>query len=310
MPVLTSIDELGEFCADGSALAIGMFDGVHRGHQALFELLADKARRLGVPSVALTFPEHPLATLAPPYAPKLLSDPEQKAELISALGVDAVALIPFTGDFSQTEPLPFIERFVALGCRARTVVCGPDFRFGRAGAGTLATLEAEGPRLGYDVAVRAAVHDHEGEIRSTRVRGLLYGGDVRRAAQLLGRHYTLGGKVVRGDQRGRAIGFPTANLDPASGRLVPFDGVYAVRASVAGLRFDAMMNIGVRPTFRGELRTHEVHFFDFNEDIYGQRVEVEFVARVREEMRFDSVDQLSAQLRQDREECANLLKLG
>ena len=290
-------------------MCIGMFDGVHRGHQMLMNRARMHARELGLRSLVFTFSEHPLGLLAPPYAPLLLSSPEEKARLIEALGIDLVSMVPFTPEFAAISAHDFLGEIVAGTCKARTVICGPDFRFGTRGAGDIDLLEKQGKEFGYEVEVCEPLFEGDNPIKSTRIRQCLFEGKVEEANGLLGHLYTLTGLVIEGDRRGRTIGFPTANLSPPERRLVPHNGVYAVRATVKGQVWDAMMNIGLRPTFNKDQRSIEVHLFNYSGDLYGQEMSITFVARIREERKFESVQALIAQLHADESVCREHLSI-
>ena len=309
MELVHDLSALAGLTGGGTSLAIGVFDGVHRGHQMLIERAAAAAARRELRCLVLTFTQHPLTLLAPPYAPPALTSPREKARLIGRHGAQICAMIDFTVEFAATAPLEFLDRVVAETCRARHLVCGEDFRFGARGAGDIDLLRAQSGRLGYEVDVRAALQDGDQPIKSTRIRLCLYSGALEEANRLLGRPYTLAGRVVEGERRGRTIGFPTANLEPPARRLVPAGGVYAVRVRLHAEEAarGGMMNIGTRPTFGGERRTIEIHIFDFGGELYGVELEVMLLARVREERRFESVEALAAQLRADEETCRAML---
>jgi len=317
MELIRQLDDLQNLCRDGTSLCIGVFDGVHRGHQSLIHHAVQHARRRGLRSLAFTFEQHPLRLLAPPYAPRMLTTPLEKAELLAQTGVDLCLMQPFTPEFSRISAEDFMERIVHRLCRARHVTCGPDFRFGHRGAGTIDRLKEFGAQRGFQVEVIDALLDGRLPVRSTRIRQLLGEGRLEDAMRLLGRPYRLSGRVVEGDRRGRQIGYPTANIQPPEVKLIPGDGVYAVRVAVApsdaesitgaATHHPAMLNIGVRPTFSGQGRTIEAHLFDFSGDLYGHVVGVTFVARVRDEKPFDSPEALFAQLQADEAACRSLL---
>jgi riboflavin kinase/FMN adenylyltransferase len=310
MELVRDLESLSALTAGGSSLTIGVFDGVHRGHQALIERAVAEAARRGLRSLVLTFVAHPLALLAPPYAPPSLSDPAEKARLIERCAVELCAMIDFTAPFASTPAREFLERIVVGICRARVVVCGDDFRFGARGAGDIALLREAGATLGFDLALCPSLLDGGQPVKSTRIRLCLHSGALAEANRLLGRPYTLPGRVVEGDRRGRTIGYPTANLEPPAGRLVPASGVYAVRARLDDAMVGGMMNIGTRPTFGGQGRTIEAHFFDFAGELYGRELAVRLIARVREERRFESPEELVAQLRDDEAACRAMLGNG
>lgn len=308
MKLLRSIQELPSTPGAGSALCIGVFDGVHRGHQMLLAATVEHARRLNLPALVLTFDSHPLNLLAPPYAPPLLNTPEEKADLLRHHGVDLCLMLPFDAAFAAVEPGDFLREIVAGVCRARQLVCGRDFRFGRGGAGDVTLMTELGPELDLRIDVRDDLFVDNLPVRSSRIRSRLLDGDVEAAARLLGRHYTLSGRVVKGARRGRSIGFPTANIEPPPGRLVPRNGVYAVEVDLPeGARAGGMLNIGVRPTFGADARAVEVHIFDFDGDLYDRDLSVGFVNKIRDEQRFGSVEALIAQLRSDQDVCRALL---
>jgi riboflavin kinase/FMN adenylyltransferase len=282
------------------AVALGNFDGVHRGHQALVAAVVARARAHGGTPVVLTFDPHPARVLSPDRAPRALMTVEQKAEVLASLGVERVVALPFTLELSQKSP----EEFAALVLRdtvgAALVAVGPDFRFGRDREGSLRTLERLGPRLGFDVEAVPAVMHGSVPISSTRIRESLVAGDVVEAKALLGRRHFVDGHVVRGDGRGRALGVPTANLDPVNEQL-PAGGVYACwcRLAPAADGVAAVVNIGTRPTFGGGPATAEAHLLDFEADLYGRPLRVEFAARLREERKFPDASALARQIRDD-----------
>lgn len=310
MELLTDLSQLSAACGAGVAMCIGTFDGVHRGHQMLMEKTITRAHELGLRSLVFTFSEHPLTLLAPPHAPMLLTDAEEKAALIAEHGVDLCARIDFTPAFAATEAGDFLERVVAGDCRARYLACGRDFRFGARGAGDAEMLLARGAELGFEVEICEWLDEGGFPIKSTRIRQDLLEGKVEEAARLLGRPYALHGRVVRGDERGRTIGFPTINLEPSPRKLVPGHGVYAAQVHVGDGTWGGMLNIGVRPTFKGMSRTIETYLFDFSGDLYGREVRLDILRRVREERRFPSVEALIEQLKQDEQTCREILKNG
>lgn len=283
----------------GSVVTIGAFDGVHRGHQALLTRAADLARAEGVPAVAFTFHPHPAKVLAPARAPALIVSVEERARLLLAHGMDQVVVQPFDEAFARVSADAFVRDFLAGPLRPRHVVVGFNFAYGQGRAGNRATLEAAGHELGFGVDVVGPVDVGGVVCSSTRVRERLLEGDVGGAARLLGRAPFLTGQVVPGDQRGRTIGFPTANVDPEP-ELLPCAGVYATRVSWDGQpALPSVTNIGNRPTFGGGHVTVEVHLLDFSGDLYGRRLRVELVGRLRDERRFDGRAALVAQLNQD-----------
>jgi riboflavin kinase/FMN adenylyltransferase len=284
-------------------LVVGNFDGVHRGHQAVLHEAVDEARAAGLRACVLTFDPHPGAVVGP-GAPPMLTTIERRAELLAELGVDRVYVRRFDAAFAAWSPERFARDLVADMLRARVVVVGANFRFGTKRAGDLALLRELGSQLGFEARVHAVATDARGPFSSTRAREAVAAGDLAEVGRVLARAHSLSGVVVRGDERGRTIGFPTANLGEVP-ELLPADGVYAVRVDeslgdgtvrpLAG----GVTNVGVRPTVGGARRTIETHLFDFARDLYGARLRVHLVTRLREEKKFASLDELKAQIARD-----------
>ena len=282
-----------------SAVAVGNFDGVHRGHQALVAAAVARARETGGAAVVLTFDPHPARVLRPDAAPSALSTLAQKEELVKALGIDRLVALTFDARLAALPPDAFVREVLASLLGARHVVVGESFRFGHARQGDARTLEALGGREGFDVQVVPPVLHAGRPISSSRVREVLAAGDVREAAELLGRPYALDGRVVRGDGRGRTLGIPTANLE-AEDQLLPARGVYAGRAMVpSGEWRTAVVNVGERPTFGGTGLVVEAHLLDFAGDLYDTRVRLSFHARLRGEERFPSAQALVERIQAD-----------
>lgn len=287
---------VGPVSAPTTVVTPGNHDGVHRGHRRLIEAareLAGGAHRV----TALTFDPHPARVLAPSRAPELLTQIERRVELLKRAGCDDVEVLRFDRDLAAKTPEEFVNGVLLDRLSARGVVVGPDFRFGKGRAGDVSVLRSLGERLGYEVRSVGPV-EHEGEVvSSTRIRAAVRDGDVAMATALLARVHEVAGEVVKGHQRGRTIGFPTANLAPEP-VLMPADGVYAVIARVDGELVRGVANLGVRPTMEAG-RSAEVHLFDFDRDIYGATMRVGFVARLRGEEKFDGLDALKAQIARD-----------
>jgi riboflavin kinase/FMN adenylyltransferase len=282
------------------AVAVGNFDGVHRGHQALAAAALEEARRLGGTAAVLTFDPHPARVLQPGRAPSALMTLDQKAEVLAALGIHHLAVLEFTPEVAAQDAGEFVRGVLSGALGARVVVVGANFRFGRGRAGDAALLEGLGRTLGFAVrVVEPVLHDGE-PVSSTRIREAVEQGAMERAAALLGRDYVVDGQVVKGDARGRALGFPTANVDPVNETL-PARGVYACWFRVAGeeRRWPAAVNVGQRPTFQGQGLSVEAHLLGFSGDLYGKEARVSFVQRLREEQRFDGVEALRAQIEKD-----------
>ena len=282
-----------------SAVAVGNFDGVHRGHKALVAAAVARARETGGAAVVLTFDPHPARVLRPDAAPSALSTLAQKEELVTALGIDRLVALAFDERLAALSPAAFVREVLGSMLGARHVVVGESFRFGHAREGDARTLEALGGREGFDVQVVPPVLHAGRPISSSRVREALAAGDVGEAAQLLGRPYALDGRVVRGDGRGRTLGVPTANLR-ADDQLLPARGVYAGRALVpSGEWRTAVVNVGERPTFGGTGLVVEAHLVDFTGDLYDARVRLSFHARLRGEERFQSAQALVERIQAD-----------
>jgi riboflavin kinase/FMN adenylyltransferase len=307
--LLVAIDEatpVGSLADRPCALVAGNFDGVHRGHQAVLQQVAGEARAMGLASCVLTFDPHPAAVVGA-GAPPLLSTVRRRVEIMGALGVERVYVRRFDAAFAAWPPERFVRDLVATGLRARVVVVGDNFRFGAKRAGDLALLRKLGFELGFEVHVHPVASDARGPFSSTRVREAIATGDVDEACEVLGRPHELSGVVVRGDARGRQIGFPTANLD-AVAEMLPPNGVYAVRVDdIADGREILSMgggvtNIGVRPTIAPPghaARTIETFVFDFGGDLYGRQLRLHLVARLRDEKKFGSLEELKAQIARD-----------
>jgi riboflavin kinase/FMN adenylyltransferase len=294
-----------------AVVTVGNFDGVHRGHQALALAALARARSRHEGCLALTFDPHPAVVLNPERAPRSLVTLSQKAELLEALGVDVLAVLPFTPGLATFSPRDFAARVLVHELRAQSVVVGEGFRFGRARAGDVAELERLGQELGFEVvAVSAVLHDGR-RVSSTRIRESLLQGDVATAAVLLGRPYFVDGQVVRGDGRGRTLGIPTANL-ALENEITPKEGVYAARVAwpAGGPPRAAVANLGRRPTFGGGEVTVEAHLLDFEDDLYGQWLRLSFVERLRDEKAFTGREALVAQIQADVLQARRVLSEG
>jgi riboflavin kinase/FMN adenylyltransferase len=283
-----------------------VFDGVHLGHRALIAHLAQGARQGNATALAATFDPLPIHALAPGAPALALSDIGERVALLREAGADAVAIFRFDAAFSKMSADEFVDRVRAAG-DVRRIVVGPDFHFGRRAEGDVEKLRARGRRDGFEVDVMTPIGIEASIVSSTRIRNLLLQGDVEAAARLLGRPYSVRGRVVHGDKRGRALGFPTINLALPNERLLPRDGIYAVWAEMGESRFKAAASLGVRPTFGGGERLLEAYLLDFSGDQYGEQVEVKFVKRLRDELAFASPAELSAQIARDVEETKRAL---
>ncbi len=279
-------------------LTIGAFDGIHRGHQHLLSQLITKARRNGCFSSVVSFSPHPRSVLRPGSQPGCLTTGKDRIALLRALGLDLLVLLNFTPRLAQTPARDFVYE-LRQGLRMRELWVGADFGLGRNREGNVEMLRCLAQEFSFRLHVVDPVYDNGKPISSTRIRALLARGEVVEAARLLGRCYALSGRVVSGAQRGKKLGFPTANLAPETGCLVPGNGVYAVWAWLGDVSNPAVANIGVRPTFDGEGRSIEVHLLDFEGDLYGREMRIEFVERLRGERRFSEPAALIAQIGAD-----------
>lgn len=295
--------------ANGAVVTVGTFDGVHRGHALVLERTAAAARRAGLPSLAVTFDPHPLDVVNPSAAPPLLTLWDEKLEALGQSPIDYVGVVQFTSELSRLTPEEFVDRILIERFRMRELLIGHDHGFGRGRAGDVESLRVIGAARGFAVDVVDAVLGSDGApISSTSVRRAIAHGDLARAHEGLGRRYSFSGVVRSGERRGRLLGFPTLNLALASTRkLLPPHGVYAVRAQGRGGGFGGMMNLGPRPTFDDSSINLEVHLFDAGGDWYGQTIRVEFVARLRDTMKFAGPAELVSQLEIDAKDARRAL---
>jgi riboflavin kinase/FMN adenylyltransferase len=281
-----------------SVITLGNFDGIHLGHQELVRMVIRRARETGAVGMVVTFRPHPLKILAPEKCPPLISIYEEKIRLFEKLGIDVLVKIPFTMEFSAMTPEDFVKNVLCDTLGAKEIFVGYNYRFGKGRKGTVQTLRQLGAQYGFVVKEVGQISLDGEVISSTKIRDLLKSGDVEHAARLLGRTYAITGIVVRGDGRGKGLGFPTANIAPKHA-IVPSDGVYAVRLLVRDRLYDGIANIGLRPTFNKKVLAIEVHVFDFNEDVYGEDISLYFIRKIREEEKFRSAEALVDQIRSD-----------
>jgi riboflavin kinase/FMN adenylyltransferase len=307
---------LGEVPTDWgkSVVTIGVFDGVHLGHQRIVARAAEVGARLGLPVVAITFDPHPDEVVRPGSHPPFLCSPRRRTELLAGLGADAVCVLPFTLEFSRMDPDEFVRTVLVERLHAAAVVVGEDFRYGHKAAGDVPLLAKLGEKYEFSAEGMPLLGDGGARISSTLIRGLLEAGDVAAAAKELGRPHRVEGVVVRGHQRGRALGFPTANLETPPHTAIPADGVYAgwlARLDGEGNtaeRWPAAISIGTNPTFGEGKRTVEAYALDRTDlDLYGVHAAIDFTERLRGTLRFDSVDALVEQMARDVDEARALL---
>ena len=299
MQVVHTFDELAKVSHD-VCLAIGVFDGVHLGHQRVIGQAREAARAAGGTAVVLTFDPHPVRVLAPTKAPPLLTSTAHKLRLIAALGVDACLVLRFDQQLANTSPTDFIDTVARSAHSLKRICVGSRFRFGHNRSGDVALIARLGPQYGYVAEEITSVTVGDEMISSTAVRQHVLHGNLDRAQAMLGRRFSVLGTVVRGDTLGRQLGYPTANINPHN-EVLPANGVYAVLVHIGQAVHPGMANIGVRPTVQADASEHrlEVHLLDFTGDLYGQDLEVEFCSKLRAEQKFDSLSALRAQLARD-----------
>ncbi len=304
----SSFDFGGESKKRRSVVTIGAYDGVHRGHQAVIEQVRQQAKILDARSVVVTFDRHPASIVRPESAPLLLTDIDQKLELLAATGLDATCIVKFDEDSSREAPSDFVKRVLVDGLSAKRVIIGEDFHFGHKRGGNVAMLRELGPKFDFDVTPIELVNRGDGvdePVSSTAIRRALAGGQVELATQLLGHHFEVRGVVVHGDERGRTIGFPTANIEVPNQICIPADGVYAgIFDRQDGTKHICAINLGRRPTFfeHAEHSMLEAHLLDFSEELYGEKVKVTFTHFLRGERKFENIDALKMQLKLDIEQ--------
>ena len=303
-----------------TVVTIGMYDGVHRGHQKLIGAAVSRAQAMRRPCLLLTFDPHPAEVIRPGSHPAILTSMDRKAELVADLGVDAMCVLPFTQEFMRLSPETFTHTVLVEHLHAAQVVVGENFTYGHKASGDVTSLAVEGRRFGFAVEGVSLAEDtsEDGEvpISSTYVRACVAGGDMVSAARALGRPHRVDGVVVRGDRRGRAMGYPTANVECPQFTAIPADGVYAghlvtrdPRGGASRDRFPAAISVGSNPTFQGSRRTVEAYVLDYDGDLYGEHVGVEFVQRLRPMIAFPDVDALLAAMAQDVTDTRSVLAL-
>jgi riboflavin kinase/FMN adenylyltransferase len=301
MDILRSIDAL-RLVRRPVHLAIGVFDGLHLGHLAVIERALASSRETGGSAVVVTFHPHPIKILRPEKAPRLLTSTQHKIKLIESSGVDSVLILEFTKEFSKTPPRTFIEQLVGAERAVRQICVGEAFTFGVNRSGSVSLLRELSKELSFELTSVAPVIVDEKVVSSTLIRSAVEAGDLESAARLLGRPFTILGTVSEGRQLGRQLGFPTANLR-AHNEQFPPNGVYAARAWFRNREYGGVVNIGVRPTIENESgeRLLELHLFDFDEEIYGQDIEVAFLEYLRPEQKFPDLQSLQSQIQRDAE---------
>ena len=291
-----------------TVLTCGTFDGVHKGHKKILDRIVDIARSRQGDAVLLTFWPHPRIVLDPAYDLRLLSSFEEKIKLLEDAGIDQLVIVPFSRTFSNLSAEEYIKEVLVRNLATKTIVIGYDHRFGKNRAGGLEDLQRFSKDYHFEVEEISKQEIDDIVVSSTMVREHLLQGDIHVANDLLGRSYALEGVVIKGDQRGRQLGFPTANIQVNTPhKLIPADGSYAVLVSIDGILHKGMLNIGFRPTVDGDTRSIEVNIFNFDEDIYGRQIVVQFIKRIRPEMKFADLEALKEQLLTDKSVALNIL---
>jgi len=294
-----------------SVLTVGTFDGVHAGHRVLIDVVREEANERNAKSVIITFDPHPREIITPGEGGiKLLTTLPERREILEELGIDVLLVIPFDRDFSLLSAEEFIRDIIYKKVGVSEFVIGYDHHFGRDREGTIDTLKELGAELDFEARVVSKQEIGEETVSSTAIRNIISEeGDMQKAAQMLQRPYRLNGLVVHGDKRGRKLGYPTANIKPQDPRkVVPKNGIYAARIRVNEQWHGAVMSIGVRPMFDGDSRIIEAHIFNFDKSIYAQPVQLRFLKRLRDEKKFDTIDDLVAQMDDDKKQAAKILK--
>ena len=307
MRVFYDLDNLPTF--NRPVLTIGTFDGVHQGHRIILDRIKKRAKEAGGESVIITFDPHPRLVLGSQQNLSLLQTLDEKISALEALSIDNLVVVRFTKEFAEQSAEEYIQEFLVNHFHPYAIIIGYDHQYGKGRSGDYHLLEKYKEKFGYQLEEIPVQEIKESAVSSTRIRTAIQTGDMKTANELLGKSYSFNGLVVDGDKRGRLIGFPTANIliqDPY--KLVPVNGVYAVKAFIQGIEYKGMMNIGVRPTVETSFeRKIEVHLFDFNESIYGQQLRVECIGKIRDEEKFDGIEKLIAQLSLDKKDALSML---
>jgi riboflavin kinase/FMN adenylyltransferase len=299
--------ELAEFATDrDTELTIGVFDGVHRGHRHLIDQVVKEAAETDRLSGVITLRNHPSSVLDPNFTPNYLTTVDERLRLLGELGVDLVIPITFDRELSLLSARDFVGR-LRKHLRMAGLLVGSDFTLGHKREGDLKMLHRLGGEMGFSLQVASVLTDGDRTVKSTTIRQAVAQGDVSRASKMLGRTFSLPGVVVKGVGRGKTLGFPTANLEPPAGTAIPMDGIYATWASIDGVAYMAATSIGRRPTFDEDNRTVEAFILDFDGDLYGREVRLEFVRRLRDELKFEAVEDLQAQVDIDVDDTRTIL---
>lgn len=301
MNIINHLDQISEPFKN-AVITIGNFDGVHIGHQALFHEVIEKAESIGGTSIAMTFEPHPIRVLKQNNHPPLITLYQQKAELIERTGIDVLICVPFTEEFASQSATQFVGDLLVRKIGMKAIVVGEDYSFGKNREGNIELLKSFGPKYGFDVIVANWIKiakTYPDRISSTKIRNLVIDGEMERAEKMLGRHYQIRGSVVTGrDRGGKVLGIPTANINLYD-ELCPKTGIYAVTVECREHHYKGVANIGYSPTFKDHEFTVEVHIFDFDDNIYDEKIRVNFITRIRDEKKFSNISDLIDQIKQD-----------
>ncbi|MBU0469800.1 MAG: bifunctional riboflavin kinase/FAD synthetase [Candidatus Omnitrophica bacterium] len=307
MKIIYELGQLKKPLKD-SVMAIGVFDGVHKGHQMLIKKAVKKAKLLGTESVVMTFSPHPVSVLHPKFELSLITSLEHKTKLIEALEVDILIVVKFTRAFAFQSPDSFIEKYIVNKLNPKEIYVGDDFRFGSGRIGEIEIFKSLAKPYGFKVNVLKIVKNDNNKVSSTNIRNLIKSGDLNKAKKLLGRYVSLEGTVVKGDARGRKLGFPTANIIPDK-EVIPPLGVYAAIVTIDDMKYKGVTNVGLCPVFRknAENVTVETFIFDFNKLVYSKVIEIAFVKKMRDELNFKTQDELVEQMKKDESKARRIL---
>ena len=306
---MIQITDINSFNITDTVVTVGTFDGLHRGHKTILDALKNKAKQLNSKSVVFTFWPHPRFVLGTIDGLELLSTIEEKAKILDEYGIDYLVTVEFTKEFAAQSSFEFVENVLVGSLKVKHLVLGYDHHFGRNREGRFDKLQECASKFGFTIEQVSALSSNDENISSTKIRNALKQGDITKANKYLGYNYPLTGKVVKGEAIGRKIGFPTANIKTENYKLIPSNGVYAVKVKHNNIEYNGMLNIGNKPTVNNTDNVNiEVNIFKFDKDIYNQNITIEFIEKIRDEQKFENLDKLKMQLEQDKKRVIKLLK--
>ncbi len=297
MRIIENLNEVSD--RKPSAIALGSFDGIHYGHQVLIKNMVEEAEKEGLVSSVFSFSNHPRDLIPGKEKVKSILDKREKEEIIEGLNVDTLVAIPFTKEIMELSPRDFVETLLVKGLNAKFLFCGFNYRFGYKAEGTPEVLDELGKEFGFEVTVIPTVKIDGNNVSSTMIRTLIAGGQVEKCPMYMGRYYSIGGEVVVGNRLGRKLGFPTSNLIIDESMVTPPNGVYATYCLYNGKRYPSVTNLGVKPTVGNYEKSVETHIFDFDKELYGSKIKVEFLKKLRDEVKFDDYEELANQIERD-----------